>query len=220
MIKTINDVDSLYEKGPHHTAGGYECPACGKTYKTSSGAIKHMSKKDCYSLVDLFKATMTEMKAYSLYKNLLSMLGKDSNNDIRGFRKSPYYNGCIRFHLMTVMNSVNETQYRDWLIEIKGLGTIPKLLSTSIKPTTLKDFRIFLQAFDQFIDSESFYRKSSEMLIKDPQFFLRSLEKSHISLKWLLANDSFPFEEVMNSLPLDDQMRFEDFANAVLLYKV
>lgn len=50
-IKTINDVDSLYDVPPIKTdEDKYQCPVCKKAYVREKAAISHMTARDCYSL--------------------------------------------------------------------------------------------------------------------------------------------------------------------------
>lgn len=218
IIKTLNDLDELFQQEPKKTDNGYECPVCGKSYKGIKGITNHMKKEDCYSFLDMCKNTITETRAYVVYKELIARVNPKAKVSIVGFRKSPAYNGCCRFIMFVSLHELTDQSgvYLTWLAEIKNFNNIHALLSSAIKESFLREFRLFAQKFDQFIDSEKFYKTYRDEMIKDGKFFIRSLEKSKISLHWLLQQKDFPFEEVMGQLDADDQNRFETLANRVL----
>ena len=213
-IKTINDLDKLYDNGAQMMGGVYVCPVCNKQYKSKNGADKHIAKRDCYDLKHLFGGTATELKGYALYKELLP----EAKVDIRTYRKSPYYNSTIRFHIFSNLNDLHDQKesYLTWLNEFKGCDKINTLMKAAIKESNLREFRLFLQKYPRFIDSDTFYSRFKGDLVKDGKFFIRSLEKAKVSLHYIVQRDDFPFEEVMENLDPEYQIRFEDLANKVL----
>jgi len=217
-IKTINDLDKLYDAGVKEYNGMFVCPVCEKEYKTKKGAESHVSKRDCYDLQDMFKSTQMELMAYGVYKELIMAASPNANMDIRTYRKSPYYNGTIRFVLFSNINEIAEQKqaYLTWLNEFKNCSNINSMLSAAIKESNLREFRLFLQKFPQFIESETYYKRHYDKLVSDGQFFIRSLEKAKVSLQFILNAPDFPFEQVMESMDADYQIRFEELANRVL----
>lgn len=211
-IKTINDVEALYEKGMKlHKNGLYECPVCGKTYKTKSGADAHIAKRDCYSLQDLYKDTVHEVKAYALYREFVAELQPKSRVNIASFRKSNMYNPITRFTLFCTLHQIfSSSLYVRWLNEIKGFEQVNLILSKGIEEPMMREFRVFLQAND-LIPSESFYEKHEETLKTDDEFLVRSIETSRLGVIWYFKKLGDDLQDRMSSLP----QGYQDRVNAV-----
>lgn len=218
IVKTINDIEDVYNQDIIEENGKFVCPVCSKSYKRKSSAEKHLAKEDCLSLLDMFKNTTTEIKAYTHYKFLVGSVNPNATVSLQIFKKSPAYNGCIRLTLFLMyheMLNLFET-YVQWLVEFKRSQTIHAILSVGVKESVLADFRVFLHIYPQFIDNDKFYRSYREDLIEDSEFLVRSLEKAKISMKYLLSQEDFPFEEVMQKMEPGYQIRVEELAEKVL----
>ena len=217
-IKTINDLDTLFEKGLIEKDGVYECPVCKKQYKRKASAEAHLAKKDCYSLKDLFSGTMHETRAYAIYQELIGMMNPNARLTLNTFRGSPYYNGATRLTLFIALHTLTDqrTTYLTWLNEFRGANSIHRIFSEGTKETNLRSFRSFLRHFPQFIESASYFERYKDILKNDEDFFIRSLETSKMSLDYILNRSDFPFERIMESMNNDNVMRFEALANEVL----
>ena len=219
-IKTINDVDGLYDSPPIKTDDGkYQCPVCKKEYVREKAAISHMAARDCYSLKEMFQGTVHETKAYSTYKELISLLNPKVTLTLKKFRDSPYFNGAVRFTLFLSVHTLTEQKgtYMTWLNEFKGCTQIGRLFSEGVKESNLREFRKFLIRFEQFIDSASYYKRYRVLMTQDGEFFIKAIETGKIGLQFVLEQKDFPFEKVMSKLNADQQFRFEETANYALV---
>lgn len=209
-LNLINSIDKLYEKPIQKLKNGtFICPVCGKSYLSETPAVKHMEQKNCHKLKDIMAGTLSEARAYAIYKDVLAQVKPNVHPTMNMFRKSPLYNGFGRFVLFCSLHEVFDPLcYMDWLNQIKGIENLPALLSAGIKEANLHEFRIFAQIME-LMNSEKFYNTYRDELLSDGAFFVRSVERAKISIKWLARQDDFPFDEYLSSLPVDYQMRIE-----------
>ncbi|MDA3806866.1 MAG: hypothetical protein PF440_03045 [Thiomicrorhabdus sp.] len=217
MIKVTNDIDKLYDSGSKsHADGTFSCPVCDKVYKTEKGITGHMTKRDCFSLLSIFKNTINETKGYAIYKQLIVAYKPTANVMINTFRKSPFYNGTLRFVAFSAIHGV-DFDMLVWLHEYKKCNQINKILSEAIKESNLKEFRMFLQLNGEIlIDNGVFYGRYRDDMIEDEDYLVRSLEKAHISLAYLANKKDFPFDDVVSKLSYGYRMRFEQIVLDVL----
>lgn len=210
QIKLLRDMDEVYNKQIKELpAGGYICPVCGKSYVRKVAAENHLSNKDCHKLQDVIKDTLTEMRSYAIYKDVVSQVNPNAKVGLSQFRKSKLYNGFGRFSLFCTLHEIFDPLcYVDWLNQIKGYENLPLLLKKGAEEPILREFRLFSQVME-LMDSEKFYGSYKEDLLTDDGFFVRSIEKAKISLKWLARKEDFPFDERLASLPVDYQNRIE-----------
>jgi hypothetical protein len=216
-LKTMNDVNALYDAGMTKLKNGLLlCPVCGKTYKTEAPAKKHIEARSCHRMQDIIKDTMHEAKAYGMYKILISSLQPNARVTLNSFRKSPMYSPVARFTMYCSLHEVFSCDtYMAWLNEIKGIQNVNVLLQQALLDENLREFRIFAHVHD-LIPSEHFYQAYRDDLISDDEFFIRSLERAKVGVRFILKQDDFPFEERCAKLPLDYAMRLERLLEEVL----
>lgn len=221
-IKPTNDIDSLYDNGLiYNDDGTFSCPVCHKTYKREKSAIAHLNERECYSLLDMFKGTTNEMKGYSLYKDLVTLINPKSRLSINTFRKSNFYNGVMRLISFASVYEIGErlNEYIEWLVLYKNFSNMNGILSNAIKESFLLEFRVFLQCFgDTLINSDKFYSRYREDLLEDQNFFIRSLEKGHIWFGYFYDVDDFDIEEYYDGLDIEYKIRFDDLLSKVEKY--
>lgn len=215
-LKIFNDINALYEQDLIFNGEKYACPVCKKEYKSEKRARKHLDKQDCFSYVDLLKNTLLEIKIFQLYKDLIASVNPRARATLQSFRKGTFYRSTSKFVIFCHIHEVKVMEdYITWLNQEKGFDMIQKILSQGIKESTLREYRSYQRKNEQ-IASEPFYEKYRDDLIEDGQFLTRSLEKSHISIRYLATRDDFPFEEILSNLPRDYQNRVEGIASEVL----
>lgn len=216
IVKLVNDVSSLYQEGLLKEDGGYVCPVCKKKYKQLGSAHKHLDRQDCYTVKDLFSGTEYENNAYVFFQSVMSGVNPSARITKQIFVKSKSYSSFVRFILFTSYHDVvDKGLYYSWLHEIVGLKHVNKILSEALKETRLREFRKFLQKNSELIDSESFVDKYRDDLIEDQHFFIRSIEKSHVSVAYLSSCAEFPFDEVCGSLYDDYYLRLMEIVDAL-----
>jgi hypothetical protein len=209
MIKTFNDVSGLYESGLIEEDGAYRCPVCNKTYKRLTSAQKHIEKQDCFSVRDVFENTVHEAKAFVLYKNIVSVKNPRANLSLRVFRKSNLYKNCVKFIVFCNLHEVKVPDiYFMWLRDYRNIRNDNTILTAGREEANLRDFRVFQQKYN-YIDSEHFFGTHKENLEEDATFFIRSIEKAHIGLQWLMEKQPDYFESVYSELPADYMIRIE-----------
>lgn len=213
-MTTLNDIDAIYDEGLIYSESEqtYTCPVCDKVYKCQSAAETHLLKRDCYSLKDIFDGTAQELRGYDLYATLIAKTNPRARVTVNTFRKSNYYTPVMRFLLFVDENELNHLRevYIDWLIDYANAQHINSLLSVGIRPSVLKEFRIFAQAFSEIlIDSETFFRQYREDFLEDSHFFLRSLEKAHIGLSYVANIEEGFIESIYTDMPIVYQDRVD-----------
>jgi len=213
MIKTINDVESLYDQPVVESNGDYFCPVCDKKYKTILGVENHMKSKDCYKVKDMFKGTLYEESAHE-FMNCLS----SGTIGINIFRKSKMYAPLIRFMVLCSLHQVKSPDlYFDFVDQIKGnrKKSVRWVLSQCMKETMIREYRLFLQKNDHLIDTNKFLDKYRGELVEDPRFLIRSIEKSHIGIITILASKDTELLEAMDNLPTDYYNRLGAIYDAI-----
>lgn len=213
MINTFNDISKLYERGLIEQDGTYTCPVCGKVYKRLTSAQKHIEKQDCFSVKDIFANTVHEAKAFVLYKSIVSVRNEKAQLSLRVFRKGSLYKNCVKFTVFCNLHEVKVPEvYYMWLRDYRGLKYDNSILTEGQKESNLRDFRVFQQKHN-YIDSEKFFETHNDSMLEDANFFIRSLEKSHLGLQWLMEKHPDYFEEVYSDLPADYQIRIEELVS-------
>lgn len=216
-LKTMNDVNAVYDQGYKTLkTGQFLCPMCGKLYKHEYAIKKHMEKRSCHSMLDVIKDTVHEAKAYSMYKILIAALQPNARVTLESYRKSPMYSPVARFTMYCSLNEVFSCDtYLAWLNEIKGFKTVNVILQQAILDENLREFRIFAHRHD-LIPSDRFYDAYKNDLIEDDDFFIRSLERAKIGVRFLVAQKDFPLDERCDKLPIDYRMRLQQLMDGVL----
>ena len=200
IVKTVNDVAALYQSGLIESDGCYQCPVCKKEYKNLKSAQKHIEKQDCFKVQDLFEGTAHEDNAYVMFKEILATTNPAARSSIHIFRKSKMYGPVVRFIVFCSYHDVDDRGlYYTWLNEIVGIKYPNKILSEAIKESRLREFRKFLYSNPSLVDSASYVDKYKQDLIDDQKFFIRSIEKAHVTVQYL-ANSDFPFDDVCAKL--------------------
>ena len=217
FFKVFNNIKDLYEQEyTKNDQGKFVCPVCGKVYKTEKAIQKHMNRQDCFTYLSLLKDTMTEVKVYTLYKNLVEAFNPKARVSFTRFRKSKQYKPCARFILFCHSNEVKEIEtYIEWLSWSKNCSNMSSILSTGVKETVLREFRIHQQVTED-IKSQTFYERYKDDLKTDAHFLTRSIEKSHISVTYLATKEDFNFEETLQNLPVDYQQRIESLIQQII----
>jgi hypothetical protein len=216
-LSVFNDIDTLYEKSIIEDNGKFICPVCGKSYKTEKGAKNHMSKRDCFSYLVLIKDTMLELTCYSLYKLLVAEMGTISRVSVTSFRKSGYYKAVAKFVIFCKLHEVKDINSYLRYINSKGVDSVHALLKVGVKETTLREYRIYLQKNPEEIDSVSFFEKYADYLETDDKFLIRSIEKGHISLLYLVTGQNqFDIDERIEGLPIDYQNRIFEVSDQII----
>lgn len=216
-LRTMNDVNAVYDQGIKTLKNGLlVCPMCEKTYKNELAAHKHVNERNCHKMIDVVKDTLHETKGYGLYKNLIAALKPNAQLSLATFRKSPMYNSVMRFTMFCSLHEVFSSDiYVAFLNEIKKIEQVNAILSAGVKEENLREFRIFAQQYD-LIPSESYYSKYRDDLINDDDFFIRSIEKSRIGLRFLAAQSDFDFEDRFDKLPIDYQNRLKSILEQIV----
>lgn len=209
IVRLVNDVSHLYEQGLIvNEDATFTCPVCKKTYKQHGSAQKHLEKQECYRLHDLFENTEYEKQGSLFFREIMSSVNPRARVTLSTFRKAKLYAPVIRFILFTSYHDVlDKGLYYSWLDEIVNIKHTTKILSEGIKESRLREFRKWLQSNPSFIDSETFLDRYGNDLIEDQHFFIRSIEKGHVSASYLAESDDFPFDEVCGKLYEDYYQR-------------
>lgn len=214
-LKIINDIDALYSVELKEMKNGTTvCPVCGKSFLKFWAAERHYEQKNCHKLRDVVKGTLTEMRAYQLYRDVIAETNPKARITMKTFIKSKFYNQFVRFSMFCTLHEIGDVlTYLDWLNQIKKLTSLPMLLKVGIEEQTMREFRLFMHATG-IMDSKKFFERFKDDLESDDDFFTRSIEKAKISIIWLAMNYD-GFEERMKRLPIDYSNRLMELVNQI-----
>lgn len=216
VVRSINDVSVLYEGGVVEENGVYSCPVCNKEFKSLGWAQKHVDKQDCYDMRSLFSGTEHELKGYELFKSIVSESNQKARVNLSIFKKSKSYSPILRFILFCTVHEIKDIGlYYSWISYSTNNDMMNFVLSHGIKEQTLRDHRIFLLKNEEYVNSESFYMKYRDDLLNDGLFFIRSIEKAHIGIKYLSTREDFPFDGLYDMLDLDYYERLINIVDIV-----
>ncbi len=215
IINQIKDPDELYQSELiEHTNGTFECPVCNKIYKRKTSAVKHYAKQDCYSTFDLFADTPYEESAFGLYESIIAEQNPRARTNLKAFRKSKMYSSAVRFITFCYMNEVDDFGlYYSYLKTIKNYSIPNAILTQGLNEENLRDYRIFLHQHPRYVDSKEFWDRHSEQLLNDEDFFIRSLEKAHITLYSVKARKKAL--DMVDKLPIGYQFRMGELMDKV-----
>ena len=197
-VRLMNDVSDLYNEVPKENNGDFECPVCGKVYKTRAGIFKHMKEQDCAPAHLVFKGTATETVAHDLYAATVSQFMPRARKTLQAFRKSKVYKPYLRFALHGMQNKLDVALLFEWILEKKKPMYVNAALSLGLKKSITDEFRMFLKQNPDLIPSEQFYESYKEDMKIFPDFLVRSLEKAQISIKYLHEVGFFNEVDVTN----------------------
>lgn len=217
IIKTFNEVGRLYDRGLiQKDDSTFECPVCHKEYKSKVAGEKHVDKMDCYKMQDVFMDTEYEAMAHELYISVITNENPMARTGIRVFRKAKSYGPFLKFIIFTSYHQVSDKGlYYSWLNEIVGFRYTNKILSEGTNEGRLREYRLWLQRHPQYIDSQTFFERHAEALQNDQQFLIRSLEKSHIGIRYLMSAHGFDFDGVVDALDPGYYMRLQTLVEKV-----
>lgn len=215
IIKQIKDPDSLYQGNLiDHDDGRIECPVCHAMYKRRKSAEKHFAKQDCYSVLDLFADTPYEEAALELYQSIISEKNPRARTTLQSFRKSNSYSSVVRFCAFCYANEVDDFGlYYSYMEVIRNFTIMNAALANAINEETLREFRIFLHQNYRYVDSKTFWDRHGEQLLEDDDFFIRSLEKAHITLNSVAMRKKA--KDKASELPIGYQLRMVDLTDKV-----
>lgn len=217
LINEFKEIAEIFEGKEliHHGEKDVECPVCGKHYKTVSGAQKHLDAQSCAKKQDIFANSAYETNAFILYTNIVHEMKPTARVTIKTFRKSPMYGLVIDFVLSTSIFEIKDRGlYFSYLRDIRDLHP-NSVLKAGTEEKNAREFRTFQQLYPKYIDSAKFFDQYGEDLIEDDEFLVRSIEKSDISIKWLLSNRKHNFEKMIDSLPIGLSMRIDTVINSM-----
>lgn len=207
-MKMTNDIDSLYDESLINTnnKGEYICPVCGKTAKKLSTITKHMELRDCHSYHQIFADTIVEQQARVNYNAYM-----DVNLSVAMFRKNKSYKIMCRIVLFCITHEVhNILQYMKFCSkQNEMLGYVEKVLTSE---KTLKRYRLYLQKNPEMVDDD-FFKRNIDNFLTDELFFVRSIEKSHITFEHAINNEKTA--TMLSLLPIGYAERLEEFYGEV-----
>lgn len=228
IVSQFNDIDNLYDSLSimKTQAGKYECPVCKKTYKKEHFAIEHFSKRDCYNAVDLFKGTDREKVAYSFYKKVKATDMIQKRVSLPIFRKSKVYKSCIAFTLFCDENEVkNKELYYAYVRDSRGYEHNAAVFYNAKKMTSLSDYREWLYNNPQYIDNVLFLDRNPEFMENrifvegESTFFIRSIQKAHLSLLYYMDVTGLSFEKVKKKLSPWHQIMLDEHRQLIKNFK-
>lgn len=214
-LKIMNSVDAMYDVTLVPLKNGINlCPVCGKTFAKFWALERHFAQKNCHTLRDVAKGTLTELRAYQLYKDVISEVNPKARISLKTFIKSKFYNQFVRLSMFCTLHEITDVlAYLDWLNQIKNLTNLPTLLKVGIEEQSMREFRLFSHSCD-LMGSAKFFERFKDELESDDLFFIRSIEKAKISIYWLAMNHP-DFDGRMNRLPVDYQNRIMELVNTL-----
>lgn len=207
-MKTINDLDKLFSQPITTDGDRFKCPVCGKKYKTLKGAEKHYAQKDCADIKVLLKGTVLEEGARELYSSIC-----ESNIAMYFFRRTRNYTSMLKFMAKCNLFEIKQQGLYFTFVAKKyakcSITDVARVVSFAVNKDNIENFRAFLQGSGyRHVDSASFIDKYKKDLLNDPTFLIRSIEKSHIALEYIMNNDNELSEAILN-LPIDYASRVE-----------
>ncbi|MBG24083.1 MAG: hypothetical protein CMF22_11610 [Idiomarinaceae bacterium] len=216
-LNEFKEISEIFEGKEliHHSDTDFECPVCGKHYKTEKGAIKHLSSRSCAKKQDIFGGSMYESNAFIMYTNIVHDMKPNARVTIKTFRKSPMYGLVIDFVLSTSLFEIKDRGlYFSYLRDIRDLHP-NSALKAGTEETNAREFRTFLQVYPKYVDSAKFFGQYGDDLIEDDEFLVRSIEKSDITLRWLMDCRKHNFEKMLDELPIGLSMRIDAVVTAM-----
>jgi len=215
-LKVLNNIEQLYQQPVIKTNEGWQCPVCGKGYKSEKRAKTHVDKQDCVTYQSLLKDTLLEIKVFSVYKLIIAAYSPAAKVSLQSFRKSRYYKAVSKFVMFCHLHEIKDViKYLEWINWEKDIHHMNALLSNGVKESVLREYRMHCQVIDD-IDSDAFYERNEKALKQDPQFLVRSIEKALISITYLAYKENFNFENTMESLPIDYKNRVKEIIEYVI----
>lgn len=186
MIKISNDLDEVYSQGLIETVRGYKCSVCNKDYKQYKSAQKHIDKRECHRLSDIFADTPFECTLYKFYKDLCAFRGIHAVGLSR-FRKKSDYTRLAKFCQFCIEHDLHTIyQYAEWLIYTFKKEKNPYVaLSIGQDVNVLHKFKIFLREHEHLIDNNTFFEHNQELLETDVTFAIQSVLSGKIGQKYL-----------------------------------
>lgn len=217
-FNVINDIDALYDDPITQTESGFICNVCKKQFKGLGTVQKHVTKKDCYKPLDVFKNTQNEIGGFELYKHLILNEKPTARISLTIFRRSPYYGGCVKGFMFCNINEIQGDmihEYASWVNVYKKTKKINSVISIMRDENSLREFRKFCRVNQHIaINSAKFFRKYKDELLNDHLFLVRSLEKAKTGILFLINEPEFS-DEFFESLPYDYQERIEELLKEV-----
>jgi len=215
-LKVLNNIEQLYEQPLIKLDNEWQCPVCKKIYKSEKRAKTHLEKQTCVTYQSLLKDTLLEIKIYNMYKLLIAAYNPHAKISLRSFRKSRYYKAVSKFVMFCALHEIKDLiKYLEWINWKKEIHHMNSLLSTAIKESTLREYRLYCQTTDE-IDSDPFYERYGDSLKTDPHFLTRSIEKALVSVSYLAFKEEFDFEKTMENLPIDYKNRVKEIIEYVI----
>jgi hypothetical protein len=184
----VNDVEKMFRDAIDEKT--CSCRVCGKGFKSMDKLKEHVDDMACLTALDKFRGTHTEIKAYNLFKMIITEKNPTARMSIQIFRKSNTYGNAIKFSLFCSLHDLGELtiEYITWLLEFKGFVHINGVLSRGRSEFLIREFRKFCRInHEVMINSKRFFDQYGDDLIEDPDFLIRSLGKAKISIEYFAS---------------------------------
>lgn len=164
----------------------FRCSVCHKQYKTKSGAEKHLDKRNCHSAQDVFEDTEFERVMLNIVYYCNRRNNRPSKKQFRSHFHSYKPVAQLTGYMYLNMNEPMFELYIQFIhsrYKIKATTVDHKISSIAMigqKESTLIAFREYLTKYQHIIPAPS--PEMTAKLNKDPQEFVRALERCDISL--------------------------------------
>ena len=186
MIKLYHTLDEIYQQGAIVSFSNKpQCSVCKKEFASTKNVDKHMAKRNCYKLSDVFYNTVFEKKMYDLFLSLQHNNRK--YNSLKTFRSLPLYNTIARLFDFCIKHKVSDiTLYANFCLGKYHVLGNKIALEKGHKIEALDAFRQHLRLYPEYINSADFIERHRARLNTDLTFVGDSLRRADIDLTSLL----------------------------------
>lgn len=196
----FTELDEIYSKKIiSYGDGTFECPVCGKEYKTQKGIDRHYAQRDCHSAKDVFSADKYVTDFYKLYIQVSSLSPKEK----RGYTKNQFrnnkraYNSVANYYWYCYQNKIQDYyDYIEYILMNASMSTPVMAFNVAQNDRLLKDYRRYKISHITFEESETFYNRNQSRIPSDTNFLLRALERGEIGIHHL--NELFDVDAMMS----------------------
>lgn len=211
----ITTVSEIYEDKEvvENGDGTFSCPVCGKGYKLRKPAQRHLDKRDCHSIQDIFGGTAYEEKAFMFYKNICAAKNSRARPSMSSFRKSNMYKNTVSYVVSCIVNEVDHGMMYSFLEEIVGMRFPNKIMKEGQDMKWVKEYRAFIHKHPEVSDSKEFFKQYKDVLKEDDDFLMSSIEKAKISMGFVERTPSLCRK--VEAFPLGYRMQVLDILEAI-----
>lgn len=209
-MKIFNDIDTMYSKTFYYDGKTYKCTVCNKKFKSESGVLRHLDKRNCHSERNIFKDTLSEKWIFEIYQMLLKINAPNAHVTLSQFRKKKEFTAIARFFFFCHSRGLHHPMdYMQFVLETYKWKFPVQAVYKAVDENVFIEYRKYRMKNGTCDEINEQFILINENRLYDHDFMLLSLERGEVSYNTL--SRYIDMDEFIDTMSDGAMFRFEQF---------